>query len=436
MKPQAMKHRRTRTPARKRRRYMPVASHLPRVLLFVETSAGYGRKILEGIGRYVREHGPWSVFFEERGLEDPPPAWLSRWRGDGIISRTATPAMAAALKATRLPVVELLGDRPDQPSKVHGESLAAGRMAADHLLGCGLRNFGFFAFGEAWWIALYRDGFQRTLELQRQTCSVYRPPRSNHRLLPHWRESMEPGVVEWLRSLPRPVGVFSPYVNYAARLLDICRTLNVAVPEEIAVLSTVNDEAICNVTMPPLSTIDWGSERIGYEAAALLARRMAGESAPRHTIWIPPLGVVTRQSTDVVAIEDKDVAAAVRFIRQRALQGIGVPEILETVGLSRRALELKFRQQMGHTPKEAILRLQVDHARLLLSQTGMSVEMVARNCGHPSFKNFARLFVRETGSTPRAFRLAHRVWNDQRREDGDIRQSDTTAFRATRRSAP
>jgi LacI family transcriptional regulator len=392
---------------------VPTLSPIFRVLLFVETSAGYGRKILEGIGRYVREHGPWSVFFEERGLEESPPDWLGRWRGDGIISRTATPAMAAALKAKRLPVVELLGDRPDQPSKVHGDNVAGGRMAAEHLLACGLRHFAFFAFGEAWWIELYRDGFLRTLELQRQTCSVYRPPRSNHRLLPHWRDSMERGVVVWLRSLPRPVGIFAPYVHYAARLLDTCRTLNIAVPEEVAVLSAVDDEAICNVTTPPLSTIDWGSERIGYEAAALLARRMAGGPAPQHTLWLPPLAIVTRQSTDVVAIEDKEVAAAVRFIRQRAFQGIGVPHVLEAVGLSRRTLELKFRQHMGHTPKDEILRVQLDRARLLLSKTEMSVETVAQKCGFPSFKNLARLFVRETGMTPRAFRRKHRVWDER-----------------------
>lgn len=199
---------------------MRVPSSVPRVLLFVETSAGYGRRILEGIGRYVREHGPWSVFFEERGLEAPPPAWLSHWQGDGIISRTATAAMAARLKATRIPVVELLGDRADQPSKVHGDSLVAGRMAAEHLLGCGLRNFGFFAFGAAWWISLYREGFLRTLKLHGHGCHVYQPPRANHRLVPHWRDSMQPGVVAWLRSLPTPVGVFAPYVDYAARLLD------------------------------------------------------------------------------------------------------------------------------------------------------------------------------------------------------------------------
>ena len=161
---------------------MASLSGVPRVLLLVETSDGYGRRILEGVGRYVREHGPWSLYFETRGLDDRLGQAAIHWRGDGILARTTSAGMAGRLRATGVPMIELLGQEPDEPAKVHGENASAGRLAAEHLLGCGLRHFGFFAFGEAWWIAAYREGFQRTLELHKFACDGL-PPAATKR--PH-----------------------------------------------------------------------------------------------------------------------------------------------------------------------------------------------------------------------------------------------------------
>lgn len=377
---------------------------LPRVVLLVETSSLYGRRILEGIGRYVREHGPWSLFFEQRGPEDPPPRWLENWQGDGIISRTATRAMAETVRACGVPVVELLGDRRDGRAKVCCDERATGRMAAEHLLACGLRNFGHFAYGENWWIDMYREGLQQTVEARGLKCHVYRPPHANRGLFPQWRDSELPRVMAWLDGLPKPVGVCSPAVVYAARVLDICRTMALAVPDQVAVLAAPDDEALCNVTSPPLSAVDLGTERIGYEAAALLARMMAGQPAPRHTQWIPPSRVVVRQSTDVLAVPVSDVADAIRFIRAHACQGAGVRELLAALGMSRPTLERKFRQFLGHSVRQEILRVRIERARSLLTQSDLSVDAVARQSGFDSSKNLARVFRRQAGTTPQALR--------------------------------
>jgi LacI family transcriptional regulator len=378
-------------------------------LLLVETSAGYGRRILEGVGRYVREHGPWSLYFETGGLEDRLSPWITRWQGDGILARTTTPVMAEQLRKTGVPMIELLGDQPEQPAKVHGENASAGRMAAEHLLGCGLRSFGFFAYGDAWWSAAYRQGFEETIAMHRFACNTYRPPRANTRIWPKWRESMQPDIVAWLKSLPKPAGIFAPSIEYAGQVLGLCRNLNIAVPEEIAVLGAVDDPAICNLFTPPLSCVDLPAERIGYEAAAMLGRCMAGEKPPRRTMWIPATHVAERQSTDLVAIDDADVARAVRFIRENACHGIGVRQVVDHTGPSRRMLELKFQQHLGRTPKEEILKIKLDRAQLLLSQTEMSIEVIARKSGFPSFRHFASVFRRELGLTPRAFRRTNRV---------------------------
>ncbi len=391
---------------------MPLLTGIPRVLLLVEMSGGYGRRILEGIGRYVREHGPWSLHFETRSPDDRLSPWMARWDGEGILARTTTPSMAEQLRATGVAMIELLGDRQEQSAKVHADNASAGRLAAEHLLGCGLRHFGFFAFGEAWWIAMYRDGFQRTLQLGGFSCDLYAPPRFNTRICPKWRESMRPDVVAWLRSLPKPAGVFAPSMEYAGMVLGICRNLGMAVPEEISVLGAVDDPAMGNLFTPPLTCVDLPAERIGYEAAAMLDRYMAGEKPPKRTLWLPATHVVERQSTSLVTIEDPDVAQAMRFIREQACRGIRVPEVVTHTGLSRRLLELKFQQHLGRTPKDEILKIKLDRAQLLLIQSDLSIETIVRQTGFPSFRHFSSLFCHKVGVTPRAFRKTNRIMRE------------------------
>ena len=402
-------------PKRQRRNWlaMPSFKGMPRVLLLVETSDSYGRRILEGAGRYVREHGPWSLFFEPRGVDDRLRPWIARWRGEGILARTSSPGMAELLRTTGRTMVELLGDRAEQPAKVHADNASGGRLAAQHLLGCGLRHFGFFAFGDAWWIDMYRDGFQRTLEAQGFTCEVYQPPRFNRSVFPKWRESMRPRVSAWLESMPKPAGILAPGVEYAGLVLSLCRQLEIAVPEHIAVMSATDDAAICNVFTPPLTCVDMPAERIGYEAAALLDRLMAGEKPPQQTLWIPATHIVERQSTNLVAIGDADVARAVRFIREHACQGIRVSEVVVHTGVSRRILEMKFQQHLGRTPKDEILKIQLDRVKFLLSSSEMSIETIARESGFPAFKHLASLFRRELGVTPRVFRKMHRFVGEE-----------------------
>ena len=380
---------------------------IPRVLLIIETSRGYGRRLLEGIGRYVREHGPWSLFCEARGLHDRLPSWVRGWRGEGIVARTTNAAMARRLRDMEIPMVELLGRQADEPSKIHGDNASAGRLAAEHLMQCGLKNFGFFACGESWWLSMYREGFQETLRRHGCACDVYIAAGAKGQFWPRWHSGMRAGTAKWLRSLPKPAGIFAPSPDIAANVLNICRSEKIDVPEQIAVLSGGDDPALCSVFTPPLSCVDFAVERIGYDAAGMLQRLMAGEPPPLQTIWIPATHVVQRQSTDLIAIEDADVALAVRFIREHACRGIGVPDVATHTGLSRRMLELKFRQFLDRTPKDMILKVRMERAQLLLSESQMSIEAIAKNSGFASPGHFAGQFYRELGVTPRAFRRRH-----------------------------
>jgi LacI family transcriptional regulator len=382
---------------------MAVRNRPFQVALLIETSRGFGRGVIEGIVQYVREHGPWSVQFEERGLEDRPPQWLQGWRGDGIIARTATSELARAIRNTGVPTVELLTTGRAN-ADVECDHNAVGRLATEHFLDRGLRQFGFFAFGEAAWIRMRRDGFIRAVTSHGYQCLQYRPSNPRQVALPHWCQKQHVLVAQWLRSLPQPLGIFCASDVYAMWLLESCRGCKIAVPEQIAVLGVDNDSVICGVTNPSLSSVDLDSRRIGYEATALLHRRMTRRTLHAKPIWLPPSHIVARQSTDILAVNDVDVALAIRFIRENALRGIQVPSVAEAVGLSRRALERRFQRCLGRSPKAEILRMQIENAKILLIRSELSIEAIVQRCGFSSFKYFGQVFRREVGVTPSSFR--------------------------------
>jgi LacI family transcriptional regulator len=279
-----------------------------------------------------------------------------------------------------------------------------------------LRHFAYFSYGEPWWVKWYRDGYLKTLAEHDFDCSIYHPP-TRARNVPVWDERFLPSAREWLLSLPRPVGIFTPGDLHAVRLLDICRELKVAVPEEVAVLGRGNDPVICETLRPTLSSLDVDARRVGYAAGAVLNRLMAGEK-PSGTIYIPPSHVDIRQSTDLMVIEDGDVVQAMQFIRDYACSEIDVPRIAREVGLSRRVLERRFHKHLGRTPKAEIMRLRIENAKMLLARTDKSRESIARQCGFASPEYFSKAFHRLVGMKPQAYRKTRRI----SRESGEIPQ--------------
>jgi LacI family transcriptional regulator len=183
------------------------------------------------------------------------------------------------------------------------------------------------------------------------------------------------------------------------------------VPEEIAILGLGNDAVICETVRPTLSSLDPDARRMGYEAAKLLDQMMAGKPA-KDIVYIPPSHVVVRQSTDLVAIEDADVAQAVRIIREFACKGIDVSSVADEIGLSRRGMERRFRQYLGRSPKEEIMRIQMEHAKTLMVRTDQTSAMIARKCGFSSLEYFTRIFRRKVGMKPQAYRKMRRISRD------------------------
>jgi LacI family transcriptional regulator len=378
------------------------------VALIVETSVVYGREIHEGIAAYVRAHRPWSIFVEQRELGAMPPRWLTRREWDGIISRPTTPALARAFRRMRVPTVDLndLHAGLGLP-RIRSDNDAIGRLAASHLLDRGFRHFAFCGFAGEPWAAERRDGFARAVRAAGTEPAVYES-RWRGPGAPVWDVDQD-RLTRWLRQLPLPVGLAACNDLRGQHVLEACRRAGLAVPEQVAVIGVDNEELLCRLCDPPLSTVVPNARRIGHEAAQLLDRLMSGSPTPPPAaeILIPPAGVVTRQSTDTLAVEDPDVRAALRFIRENACDGIRVDDVLREVPIARSLLERRFRRAIGRSPHAEIRAVQVRRAAQLLTETDVPLTRIAELSGFAHMEYLSYFFKRVTGESPRSYRRSH-----------------------------
>lgn len=376
----------------------------PHVALVIATSDMYGRQLLRGIARYIRTHDSWSIFLNERELWAPVPDWLWEWEdGDGVICRATTPEYAAIARSRSLPVVDL-GDRYGYQGipRISSDMHAIGRMAAQHLMERGFKHIAFCGFSDQDWSGKRLRGVEEAAA--DKLCGVYDSPWEGLRQR-SW-EDERGSLCEWLQTLPRPVGIVTCNDARGQHLLDACRESNIAVPEEIAIVGVDNAETFCELCNPPLSSVVPNAELVGYEAAALLERLMNGEKAPEENRLVPPLKVITRQSSDTLSIEDHDIAIAVRYIRENACKGISVNDVLAKTSFSRSALERGFRHFLGHSPHDEIQRVRLNRVKQLIVETDWSLERIAGIAGfeHPEYMMVQ--FKKVTGKTPTQWRQA------------------------------
>lgn len=374
------------------------------VALLIETSNAYARGLLQGIVQYLREHRPWSFHLLEQGRGEDPPAWLSRWRGDGIIARIETPRIARAVRSAGLPTVDVSAARlvPELPwVETDDEQIA--RAGAEHLLERGFRHFAFCGDDRFRWSQ--DRGAHYVAALAGRASGEVHGYRSS-RTAGADAAAQAADLRRWVASLPKPVGILAAYDIRGLQVLDACRALGLAVPAEVAVLGVDNDTLLCDLATPPMSSVIPNAHRAGYEAAALLERLMAGGRVPPRGHLIPPLGVAARQSTEVLAIDDRGVARALQFIREHACEGIQVADVLRAVPLSRRVLEQRFQRLLGRTPHGEILRVRLERIKRLLVETDLPLRLIAERTGFEHVEYLSVTFKRETGVTPSRYRRA------------------------------
>lgn len=382
---------------------------LRHVALLIETSREYGRGLLRGVIRYQREHAPWSLYFQPRGLEEPPPTWLRDWHGDGILVRADNQRVADLVVGTGLPAVELRFALPDLDLPCVGiDNRAIVSLAVGHLLDCGFRHLAFCGLPRHENVVtdFRADCFAEVAAQAGLRASVF-PDGARPAKHLGWEQEQQ-ALAAWIAGLAKPVGVMACHDDRGLQVLDACRRVGARVPDEVAVIGVDNDEFLCNLSSPPMSSVDVGVERAGYEAAALLDRLMAGKKSRRRVI-LAPIGVVVRRSSDVMAIDDRPLADVIRFIREHACDGLRVDEVLGRCTQSQSTLQRRFKALLGRTPKEEITRVQLDRAKHLLVHTDLALGTIAERCGFAQLKRFSGVFHANEGMPPGAFRRWQRT---------------------------
>ena len=384
----------------------------PQVALLLETSTEFGRGLLRGILRYSRLHGPWSLHVAPGHLDQALPKSKS-WCGTGIIARIRSPEMEKMIRATRLPFVasSLSESRPPADESNFGEirtdSEGMARMVAAHLLEAGFRSFAFCGFANCHWSTVREKAFIQFAKDRGYACSAHRIAVANWMQRPNWIASWQheqPIMVKWLKSLTKPAGLMACNDVCGREVLQACASAGLKVPYEVAVVGVDNDEMMCELSSPPLSSVALDLERAGYEAARLLDHLMRGQKGGERVVWVGPTHVVTRRSSDVVAQEDSVVAGALQIIRDHARHTLNVSDVTAALGVSRRTLERRFFRAVGRTVLSEITRCHLQRAKQLLLETDLPCHKVASEAGFGSQKTFNRTFSRQEGTTPQSFR--------------------------------
>ncbi|MEM6689179.1 MAG: DNA-binding transcriptional regulator [Planctomycetota bacterium] len=373
------------------------------VALLIETSSGYGRGLIEGVIEFMKERGNWSVILEP-GHSDAPPSWLSSSNCDGIIARIETDEYGKRLRELSVPVVDLSAAR-----HVRGipwadtEDKAISKLAVEHFRDRGFRKLAYC--GDAGFEWSIRRGHHFRQIAKSDECEAFEFHSKSRLDLDFNQSEEQQRLVNWLACLPRPIAVMACHDFKAQQVVDACRQLGIAIPTEIAILGVDNDRLLCELCEPTLSSIIPDTKGTGYAAAQLLDRMMDGENiATAQPILTQPLGVELRESTDTLAIEDKDVAIALHYIRRHATENIRVSDVLRKVSISRRTLEHRFQKVIGLTPHGEIHRVRMNRVRELLSDTNLAINEVAQQTGFEYEAYMAATFKRETGMTPTEYR--------------------------------
>ena len=392
---------------------------VPRVGLLVETQVGPGRDILRGIARYVRESGPWALHLEARPQifqEGWEPKWMNKWKGQGIIARFDTRSMLAAVKRLDVPAVDVLGDMKDRPFPVvHVDDVAVARMGAEHLLERGFRNFGFVAHRNERWSDNRMAAFSRLVGEHGYKCAVLEADDLQE--LPEaWDQFIE-NAAAWIQAQPKPLGLMLSNDTVGPMITQACRQAGIAVPEEVAIVGVDNDEPICAICDPPLTSVDANHEEVGYLAAALLDRMMQGEAPPSEPVLLKPRSVVVRQSSAVSAIEDPIVSLAMSMIREHACNGLQARDVADRSPVSRSVLQRRFRAVLGRSVHEEIVRVQLRKAEELLRDTELALRTVAEKAGFKHQEYMGTVFKSRLNMTPGQYRKRYRSGSNGGAED-------------------
>jgi len=386
-----------------------------KVILMIESSRGFGRALMRGIAKYASLFGPWTFYHRRFFYLDKSFSTkarkaelehLKRWGADGIIARELSAHTREEIIALGIPaIISTVFEGKLEPDigNIYVDNYAIGKIAAEHLLDRGFHNFAFCGLNDFFWSRERAKGFIERIAKAGYDVIRYKQPKSRKKFLWDYEQRI---LSDWLKSLPKPVGLMACIDERALEVIQVCRQANIHIPEEIAVIGGDNDELICELSNPQLSSVAITGEQTGYETAALLDKLMHGEKPDKKdmTITVRPTYVIARHSTDVLAISDKQVADALQFIRAHCREPIQVSDVTRAVAMTRQGLNKKFKRILGRSIHAEIAGFRIDMIIRLLLGTDMNISEIAYSMGFIESKHLTRFFHKETGVSPQEYR--------------------------------
>lgn len=360
-----------------------------------------------GAVNFTKRHAPWKIMVEARGLEERLRV-PRKLQCDGIIARVASPAMAKELRALDVPVVNVSAIRVpgfDFPL-VKGDATKAAQLAVAHLRSKGFEHFGYFGLRGLDYVTREQNLFLTEVAATSFACAQF-AVAPMHGAEPDWSATIG-RVADWLRALPKPIGIFTWNASSARQVIYACIEARLLVPDEVAVLSGSEDDLLCEASPIPISAIQPATQMIGFRAMEVIQNMRRGRPPPAEPILIPPLGIITRQSTDTRAVKDPALGRVLEFLQHCPPKNLQVADLARQAGLGRRVLERRFREMLRRSPADEIRRARLDFARRLLAESDLPIDSVAEAAGFGSQSYLATLFAKHFGISPLQYRRRSR----------------------------
>ena len=382
---------------------------MAKILLLTDFSSGYSRNLLKGIVRYSKEVGNWSfqrmplyyrMLYGENGVVE----WAKKWQADAIIAQL-TDVNIELLNDLNIPIiVQNYRDRNKAVSNLTGDYFNTGVMAAKFFLNRGYRNFAFYGFKGAIWSRERADGYSHEIEKQGYKLAVLENDNKDRE---EWSYN-HTVLGNWLQSLPKPVALFACDDHFALQISETCNVYNINVPDDIAILGVDNDDLLCNISDPPLSSIVLDVENGGYNAGKLLHQLITKEITEPFNIVVNPLIIERRKSTEKYAVSDKNIRTILNYIEKNYANHLSVEELVKQVPLSRRVLEKKFKEETGESLYQYIQNYRIDQFTRLLITTDYSLFEAALQSGFENYKNVSRIFRKYKSLSPAEYRKRYK----------------------------
>jgi len=378
---------------------------MPRILLLVESSRTCERDFLRGVARYARLHAPWDFHHKPRFYLAPNRQHVSlsqitRFQPDGIIVSDTEP-LDDVLNLHVPTIIHTFKSDAYDASMVLGDTQLCGQMGAEHLLGLGCKSYAYCGIGDYYWSKGRYSSFNRTVKSAGFETTYYE--LNPHRIRNSRRKELK-SLADWLHSRPAPLGLMTCADDCSQHVIDACRMANIRVPERVSIVGVDNDDMICELSNPPLSSIAMNFEAAGYQSAELLAELIAQKHCANRSIVVNPTHIEVRTSTDILAIEDADVASAVRFIREHARQLIQVADVMNEVTCCQRLLHQKFKHALGRSIHQEIKRVRIQAIETMLRETDLSVTEIAAKLGYSNSNHLSRYFRHTMHINPLSYR--------------------------------